>query len=109
MLGLLSSGSKFKGHSALGLFRSGNRAGRARLDRANSGPGQNRVGPKLARFFWTRILTAHPALKIGLVEPNSFFKAKKNSGERGRAGPGHAGPGHTGPGQIWPVFFRPII
>ena len=77
------------------LVRGGNRAGRAGLGRANSGPGQNRAGPKLARFFWAKILTAQPALKSEPVEPNSLFKAKKNSG----------GPGHTGPGQIWPDFF----
>ena len=75
--------------------RGGNRAGRAGLGRSNSGSGQNRVGPKLARFFRAKILTAQPALKTGPVGPNSLFKAIKNSG----------GPGHTGPGQIWPGFF----
>ena len=67
--------------------RGGNRAGRAGLGRANSGPGQNRAGPKLARFFRVKILIAQPALKTGLVGPNSLFKAKKNSGGPGRAGP----------------------
>ena len=83
------------------MYRGGNRAGRAGLGRANSGPGQNRAGPKLARFFRAKILTAQPALKIGPVGPNSHFKAKKNSG-----GPGHTGLGHTGPSQIWSGFFR---
>ena len=77
--------------------RGGNRAGRAGLGRANTGPGQNRAGPKLARFFRAKILTAQPALKTGPVGPNSHFKEKKNSG----------GPGHTGPSQIWPGFFGP--
>ena len=35
------------------MARAGNWAGRA-----NSGPGQNRAGPKLARFFQAKILTA---------------------------------------------------
>ena len=72
-------------------FRGGNRAGRARLGRANSGPGQNRARPKLAQFFRANILIAQSALKTGPVGPNSLFNAKKNSG---------------GPGQIWPDFFR---
>ena len=83
------------------MSRGGNRAGRAELGRANSGPGQNRARPKLARFFRAKILTSQPALKTGPVEPNSLFKVKKNSG-----GPGHIGLGHTEPGQIWPGFFR---
>ena len=70
--------------------RGGNRAGRAGLGLANSGLGQNRAEPKLARFFPAKILTAQPALKTGPVGLNSLFKAKKNSG----------GPGHTGLGQI---------
>ena len=78
--------------------------GWAGLGRANSGPGQNRAGSKLARFFRANILTAQPALKTGSIGPNSRFKAKKNSS--GRAGLGHTGLGHTGPGQIWPGFFR---
>ena len=68
-----------------GKSRGGNWAGRAGLGRANSGPGQNRAGPKLARFFRAKILTAQPALKTGPVEPNSLFKAKKVWA--GRAGP----------------------
>ena len=72
--------------------RDGNRAGRAGLGRANIGPGQNRAGLKLARFFRAKILTAQPALKTGPVGPNSHFKAKKNSGGPGRAGPYRAGP-----------------
>ena len=79
--------------------RGGNRAGRAGLGRANSGPGQNWAGPKLARFFRVTILTAHPALKTGPVGPKCLFKEKKI-----RAG--RVGPGHTGPDQIWPGFFR---
>ena len=59
-------------------LRGGNRAGRTGLGRANSGPGQNRVGPKLARFFRAKILTVQLVLKTGPVEPNSLFKAKKN-------------------------------
>ena len=71
--------------------RGGNRVGWARLGRANSGPGQNRARPKLARFFRAKILTAQLALKTGPVGPNCLFKAKTNLGE---------------PGQIWPFFFR---
>ena len=80
------------------IFRGGNREGRAGLGRANSGPGQNWAGQKLARFFRAKILTAQPALKTGPVGPNSLFKAKKI--QTGRAEPGHTGLGHTGPGQI---------
>ena len=71
--------------------RGGNRAGRAGLGRANSGPGQNRAGPKLARCFLAKILTAQPALKTEPVGPNSIFKAKKKI-RSGRAGPYRAGP-----------------
>ena len=71
-----------------------------------AGPTVGRVGPKLARFFRAKILTAQPALKIGPVGPNSLFKAKKKKIRAGRAGPGHTGLGHTRPGQIWPDFFR---
>ena len=74
------------------------------MGRAKTGPGQNRAGPKLARFFRAKILTTQPALKTGPIEPNSLFKAKKIRANR--AGPGHTGPGHNGPGQIWPGFFR---
>ena len=81
------------------MSKAGNRAGRAGLDRAKSGLGQNQAGPKLARFFWAKILTAQPVLKIGPVGPNSFLKAKKIQA-------GRAMPGHIGPGQIWPSFFR---
>ena len=84
----------FYGLSPLG--RDGNRAGWA-----NSGPDQNRAGPKLARFFRAKILTAQPALKTGSVGPNSLFKAKKNSGGQGRAIPGRA--------KFGPIFFGPII
>ena len=79
-------------------FRAGNRAGRV-----NNGLGQNRVGPKLTRFFWAKILVAQPALKIGLVRLNSLLKAKKIRMDRVEAS--HTGPGHIGPGQIWPDFF----
>ena len=82
------------------MSRAGNRASRAGLGRANSGLGQNRARPKLARFFWAKILTAQSALKTGLVGPNNLLKEKKYSG-----GPGRTGPGHIGPGQIWPGFF----
>ena len=40
------------------LPRAGNRAGQAGLSRANSGLGQNRAGPKLARIFPAKILVA---------------------------------------------------
>ena len=87
--------------------RGGNRAGRTVLDRANSEPGQNRAGPKLARFFWAKIFTAQPALKTGPVGPNSLFKAKINSGGPGwailgRAGPYRAEPYRVGPYQAGP-------
>ena len=59
------------------VARGDNRAGRAGLGRANSGPGQNRAGLKLARFFRAKILTAQSALKTGPIGPNSLFKAKK--------------------------------
>ena len=59
------------------IIRAGNRPGRAGLGRANGGLGQNRAWPKLARFFRAKILTAQPALKTGLVGPNSLLKAKK--------------------------------
>ena len=55
-----------------------------------------RAGPKLARFFRAKILTTQPALKTGPVEPNSLFKAKKNSGGPCRA-------------KFGLVFFGPII
>ena len=87
--------------------RGGNRAGRAGLGQANSGPGQNRAGLKLARFFWGKILTAQPALKTGPVGPNSLFKAKIF----GRVGPGRAIPGWAiqGRAKFGLVFFGPII
>ena len=81
--------------------RGGNRAGRA-----NSGPGQNRAEPKLARFFRAKILTAQPAIKTRPVGPNSLFKAKKNSGGPGRAIPGWA---ILGRAKFGPIFFGPII
>ena len=59
------------------MIRDGNRADRAGLGRANSGLGQNRVEPKLARFFRAKILVIHPTLKTGLIESNSLLKAKK--------------------------------
>ena len=67
--------------------RAGNQEARTGLGRANSGMGQNRAGPKLARFFMAKILVAQPALKTGLVGPNSLLKSKKNS-----SGPGQVGP-----------------
>ena len=75
-----------------GRHRGGNQVGRAGLGRANTGPGQNRAGLKLARFFRAKILTAQPALKTGPVGPNSYFEAKKKSGGPDRAGPYRAGP-----------------
>ena len=59
-------------NACVDVGRAGNQAGRA-----NSGLGQNRAGPKLARFFRAKILVAQPVLKIGLVKPNSLLKAKK--------------------------------
>ena len=82
------------------MSRGGNRAGRARLGRANSGQGQYRARPKLARFFRAKILTAQPVLKTGPVGPNSLFKAKKNSDESGWAILGRA--------KFGSVFFGPI-
>ena len=76
------------------VHRGGNRAGRAGLGWANSGPGQNQVGPKLARFFLAKVLTAQPALKTEPVGPNSLFKGKKIRASRAKFGP---------------VFFGPII
>ena len=84
--------------------RAGNWPGRAGLDRANSGQGQNRAGPKLARFFRAKFLTAQPALKTGPVGPNSILKAKKI--REGRAGPGRA---ILGRAKFGPIFFGPII
>ena len=100
----LSVGGKLYSWSA--VCRGGNRAGRAGLGRANTGPGQNWAGLKLARFFRAKILTAQPALKTGPVWPNSHFKAKKNSGGPGRAIPGWAIPGRA---KFGPVFFGPKI
>ena len=71
--------------------RAGNRAGQAGLGRANSGLGQNRARPKLAQFFRAKILIAQPALKIGLVWPNSLLKEKKIRADW---------VGNIGPGQI---------
>ena len=81
------------------VSRAGNWVGQAGLGRANSGLGQNRVGPKLAWFFRAKILVAQPALKTGLVGPNSLLKAKKI-----RAG--RAELGHIGQEQNWLGFFR---
>ena len=78
--------------------------GRAGLGWANSGPGQNRAGPKLARFFRAKILTAQPALKTRSVGPNYIFKAKKNSD-----GPDQARPYWAGLDQNWPGFVRAKI
>ena len=85
-------------------IRVGNRAGQAGLGRANTGLGQNRAGPKLARFFWAKILVAQLALKTGLVEPNNLLKEKKIE----RAGPGRAIPSRAilDRAKFGPVFFR---
>ena len=64
-----------------------------KMGRAKIGPGQNWpdfFGPKLARFFRAKILTAQPSLKTGPVGPNSLLKAKKI--QAGRAGPYWTGP-----------------
>ena len=74
------------------MCRGGNQAGRAGLGRANSGSGQNRAGPKLARFFRAKILTAQPILKTGPIGPNSHFKAKKIRAGRAKFGPVFFGP-----------------
>ena len=80
--------------------------------------GQNRAGPKLARFFQAKILTAQPVLKTGPIGPNSLFKAKKKFGRVGPdlAIPGWAIPGWAIPGwaipdrvKFGPIFFGPII
>ena len=76
--------------------RGGNRAGRAES-------GQQWAGPKLARFFRAKILTAQPALKTGPIWPNSLFKEKKKFG---LAGLGRVIPGRA---KFGPVFFGPII
>ena len=93
---------------SLGMTRAGNRAGRAGLDRANSGSGQNQAGSKLVRFFRAKILTAQSVLKTGPVWSNSFLKAKKKFGwdGSGRAIPGRAIPGRA---KFGPIFFGPII
>ena len=83
-------------------LRAGNRADRVGLGRANSGLGHNRVGSKLVRFFRAKILVAQPALKTGLVRPNSLLKAKKF----GQAEPGQA---ILGMAKFGPIFFGPII
>ena len=67
-----------------GVHKVGNRASRAGLGRANSGLGQNRARPKLAWFFRAKILVAQPALKTGLVGPNSLLKVKKIRADRAR-------------------------
>ena len=85
-------------------IRGGNRAGRTGLGRANSGPGQNRVGLKLARFFRAKILTAQPVLKTGSVGPNSLFKVKKNLDRSDRVGPYRTEPYRIGP--ILPPLVR---
>ena len=77
--------------------------GPVELGRVNSGLGQNRVGPKLVIIFQAKILVAQPALKTGLVGPNSLLKAKKF--RAGRTGLSHTGPGHI----FGPVFFGSII
>ena len=87
-------------------IRDGNRAGWAGLGRAKTGPGQNRAGTKLARFFQAKILTAQPALKTGPIGPNILLKAKKNYGGPGRAIPGRA---ILGRAKFGPIFFGPII
>ena len=86
------------------LIRAGNQAGRTGLSRANSGLGQNQAGSKLTRFFRVKILTVQPALKIGLVGPNSLFKAKKIRSGRAGARSYWAEPYWTGPNL--PDFFR---
>ena len=72
-----------------GHGRAGNRVGRV-----NSRLGQNRAGPKLAQIFRTKILAAQPALKTGMVGPNSLLKAKTIL------------TGRAGSGQIWSGFFQ---
>ena len=72
-----------------------------------AGPGQQWAGPKLARFFRAKILTAQPVLKTGPVGSNSLFKVKKFE----LAGPGRAIPGRVilGRAKFALVFLRPII
>ena len=78
--------------------------GRAGLGRAQTGPGQN-----WPDFFRATILTAQPALKTGPVGPNCLFKAKKNSGGLGRAGPYRAGPYRAGPYRAGPYRAGPNL
>ena len=84
--------------------RAGNHASRVGLGRANSGLGQNRTESKLIRFFRIKILVAQPALKTGLVGPNSLLNTKKIRMDR--IGSSHTELSHIGPGQIWSGFFR---
>ena len=81
--------------------------GRAGRDWVRSivGRAKTGVGPKLARFFWAKILIAQSALKIGLIGPNSIFKAKKNSDGSGRAGSYCAEPYWVGPNLALFFFF----
>ena len=89
----------FEEQISLGKIRAGNRVGRVGLGRAKSGPGQNRAGPKLARFFRAKNLIAQPALKTRMVGPNSLLKAKKIQA-------GRAGPYRAGPYWAWPNLAR---
>ena len=81
----MRNGFHCRGHECSVNARAGNRQGRAGLGRANNGLGQNLAGPKLARIFRAKILVTQPALKTGLVGPNSLLKAKKIRADR--AGP----------------------
>ena len=76
----------------LAIGRAGSGWARSIVGWAKIGPGQNWPG-----FFRAKILVAKPALKTGLVGPNSLLKAKKNSGGPGRVGPYRAGPYWAGP------------
>ena len=62
-----------------------------------------RAGPivgwaKIGLVFSGQNFSSPPALKTGLVRPNSLLKAKKIQA-------GIAGSSHTGPSKIWPGFF----
>ena len=89
------------------MIRDGNRADRVGLGRANTGLGQNRVGPKLAQFFRAKILVIHPTLKTGLIEPNSLLKAKKK--KKISSGSSRVGPYRAGPGRVGPYWAEPNL
>ena len=75
------------------IARAGNRACRAGLGRAKTGPGQNWPG------FFGQNFSNPAALKTGLIGPNSLLKAKKI----------RAGRAILDRAKFGPIFFGPII